>query len=249
VKQYISFLPADNNGRQDSPSEERGGKIPVIYRLGLVEYGKAYQVQRDLHQKRVNGEIEDSLILLEHPPTLTMGKSGSEDNILVPGEVLQSEGISLFFIERGGDVTYHGPGQLVGYPIIDLRGRRRDVRAFVRDLEEVLIRTVGDFGIRGKRDPGHPGVWVENCELAAIGLSIRKWVSMHGFALNVHTSLNHFKLINPCGFSDRTATSLSDILGRKVAIEPVTERLVFHFLQIFASTGVTYCDVTREGGL
>ena len=223
--------------------------MPGIYRLGLMEYGKAYRVQRSLHQKRVDGEIEDVLILLEHPPTLTVGKSGSEDNILVPGEVLQSEGISLFFIERGGDITYHGPGQLVGYPIIDLRRRRRDVRAFVRDLEEVLIRTVGDFGIRGKRDASHPGVWVENCELAAIGLSIRKWVSMHGFALNVHTSLNHFKLINPCGFSDRTATSMSDILGRKVAIEPVTERLVFHFSQIFASTGVTYCDLTREGGL
>jgi lipoate-protein ligase B len=249
VKQYISFLPADNAGRQDSLSGERGEKIPVIYRLGLTEYGKAYRVQRDLHEKRVNGEIGDLLILLEHPPTLTIGKSGSEDNILAPGEVLQSEGISLFFIERGGDVTYHGPGQLVGYPIIDLRGRRRDVRAFVRDLEEVLIRTVGDFGIRGKRDASHPGVWVENCELAAIGLSIRRWVSMHGFALNVHTSLNHFKLINPCGFSDRTATSMSEVLGREVAIEPVTERLVFHFSQMFARAGVTYRDLTQEGGL
>ncbi|MBP1748647.1 MAG: lipoate-protein ligase B/lipoate synthase [Deltaproteobacteria bacterium] len=228
---------------------DQGERKSVIYRLGLVEYGKAYRMQRTLHQKRVNGEIEDILILLEHPPTLTIGKSGSEHNILVPGKVLHSEGISLFFIERGGDVTYHGPGQIVGYPIIDLKGRGRDVRAFVRDLEEVLISTVRDFGIDAKRDESHPGVWVENCELAAIGLSIRKWVSMHGFALNVHTDLNHFKLINPCGFSDRTAASMSEVLGLTVAIESVIERLAVHFSRIFAPAGVAYLDFPCEGGL
>ena len=205
----------------------------VLWNLGLMEYRQAYQLQRKIHLKRVNGEISDTLLLLEHPPTFTIGKSGTLNNVLASEKQLAQEGISLYLIERGGDVTYHGPGQLVGYPIIDLTNRGRDIRGFVRDLEEVLIRTLKDFSIRAGRDETHPGVWADKEEVAAIGLSVQEWVSMHGFALNVNTNLDHFSLINPCGFSDRKATSIAKLLGHEVPMEAVTERLVLHFSNVF----------------
>ena len=142
-------------------------------------------------------------------------------------------GISLFFVDRGGDVTYHGPGQLVGYPIIDLRQRGKDIYRFVTDLEEVMIRTVRDFSVPAGRDPGHRGVWMDGRELGAIGISVRKWVTMHGFALNVTTNLDHFSIINPCGFADRQATSMAAYLSHDVAMAPVRERLQFHFSAVF----------------
>ena len=156
----------------------------TIYQLGLIEYSLAYRLQRELLCQRANDEITDTLILLEHPPAITIGKSGKLENVLVSQQQLAKEGISLFFIDRGGDVTYHGPGQLVAYPIIDLKKRGRDVHKYVRDLEELIIRTLSDFGINACRDRNHAGVWVEDKEIAAIGLRIRRWVSMHGFALN-----------------------------------------------------------------
>jgi len=208
-------------------------KICVVWRLGLVEYGEAYQLQRRLHRQRLDGEISDVLLLLEHPPTLTIGRSGRLENVLVSRQQLTQEGISLFFIERGGDVTYHGPGQLVGYPIIDLSRRGKDIHRYVYDLEEVLIRTLKDFSISATRDGSHAGVWVDREEVAAIGLSIRRWVSRHGFALNVNPNLKHFSLINPCGFSDRKATSMAQILGHEVRMEEVTNRLVAHFSDVF----------------
>ncbi len=218
-------------------SYDRAGRDDVVTtnvcRLGLTEYKKAYQLQKTVHDMRVRGEIEDVLLLVEHTPTFTIGKSGSVSNVLAPQETLEAEGISLFFVERGGDVTYHGPGQIVGYPIVDLRARGKDIRRFVHDLEEVLILTVRDFSILASRDETHPGVWVGKEELAAIGLSIRKWVSMHGFALNVHTVMQHFSLINPCGFSDRGATSMNLLLGQSLSLDAVTERLLLHFSQVF----------------
>jgi lipoate-protein ligase B len=198
-----------------------------------MEYGKAYRIQKTVHDMRVGGRIADALLLLQHTPTFTIGKSGSASNILVPQSSLKAHGISLFLIERGGDVTYHGPGQIVGYPIIDLRGRDKDIHRFVHDLEEVLIRTVRDFSIKAERDATHPGVWVGKEELAAIGLSVRKWVSMHGFALNVDMRMDHFSLINPCGFSDRRATSMNLLLSQPPSVEEVTERLLVHFSEIF----------------
>ncbi|MEN6446162.1 MAG: lipoyl(octanoyl) transferase LipB [Syntrophaceae bacterium] len=201
-----------------------------------MEYGKAYRIQKTVHDMRVEGKMADTLLLLQHTPTFTIGKSGSASNILVPQSSLGAHGISLFLIERGGDVTYHGPGQIVGYPIIDLRGRGKDIHRFVHDLEEVLIRTVRDFSIEAERDETHPGVWVGKEELAAIGLSVRKWVSMHGFALNVDMRMDHFCLINPCGFSDRRATSMNLLLSQPPSIEEVTERLLVHFSEIFNTT-------------
>ena len=216
--------------------ENRFTKTCVMYQLGLVEYGEAYRLQKRLHRQRLNGAISDTLLLLEHPPTVTIGRSGSLDNVLVSEEQLTQEGISLFFISRGGDVTFHGPGQLVGYPILDLSERGEDINRYVQDLEEVLIRTLKDFSIYATRDNSHAGVWVGKEEVAAIGLSIRRWVTMHGFALNVYPNLTHFSLINPCGFSNRKATSMSQLLGRKLHMEEVNKCLVTNFSDVFGMT-------------
>jgi lipoate-protein ligase B len=205
----------------------------IVWELGSMEYQAAYQLQKSIHRQRVDGKISDVLLLLEHPPTITIGKSGTLDNVLISKERLAREGMSLFFIDRGGDVTYHGPGQLVGYPILDLRERGKDLHRYVRSLEEVILRTLRDFSIDGNRDESHPGVWVHGEEVAAIGLSLRRWVSMHGFALNISNDLEHFSFINPCGFWDREATSMSKVLGRKIPMEEVTTRLVSHFCDIF----------------
>jgi lipoic acid synthetase len=175
---------------------------------------------------------------LEHPPTITVGKSGTLDNVLISKEQLTGQRISLFFIDRGGDVTYHGPGQLVGYPIIDLGQRGRDIHHYVNDIEEVILRTLRDFSIDGNRDESHPGVWVKGEEIAAIGLSVRRWVSMHGFSLNINVDLNHFSFINPCGFQDRKATSMSRILNSDVSMKEVTNRLISHFCNIFNTPSI-----------
>ena len=204
-----------------------------VLELGLMEYQEAYELQKTLHRQRVEGKISDVLLLLEHPPTITVGKSGTLDNVLISREQLTSQGISLFFIDRGGDVTYHGPGQLVGYPIIDLRQRGQDLHRYISDIEEVILRTLKDFSINGNRDESHPGVWVKKEEVGAIGLSVRRWVSMHGFALNINTDLNYFSFINPCGFSDRKATSMSRILNSDVPMKEVTNSLISHFCDIF----------------
>ena len=205
----------------------------TVLELGLIEYQEAYHLQRTLHQHRVEGKISDVLLLLEHPPTITIGKSGTLDNVLISRERLAQQGISLFFIDRGGDVTYHGPGQLVGYPILDLREREKDIHCYVRNLEEVILRTLRDFSIDADRDERHPGVWVNEQGIAAIGLSLRNWVSLHGFALNINIDLEHFSFINPCGFSDRRATSMSKILGSQIPMQEATNSLISHFCNVF----------------
>ncbi len=205
----------------------------TVYHLGLIAYSDAYHLQRQLLCQRVNNEITDTLLLLEHPPTITIGKSGKLENVLASQAQLAEAGVSLFFVDRGGDVTYHCPGQLVAYPIIDLRQRGRDVHQYLRELEEVIIRTLNDFSIDACRDRSHAGVWVKGREIAAIGLRVSKWVSMHGFALNVNTDLEQFSLINLCGFSDRKATSISALLSQDVSMEAVTEKLLAHFSEVF----------------
>ena len=205
----------------------------TVYHLGLIAYSDAYHLQRQLLCQRVNNEITDTLLLLEHPPTITIGKSGKLENVLASQAQLVEAGVSLFFVDRGGDVTYHCPGQLVAYPIIDLRQRGRDVHQYLRELEEVIIRTLNDFSIDACRDRSHAGVWVKGREIAAIGLRVSKWVSMHGFALNVNTDLEQFSLINLCGFSDRKATSISALLSQDVSMEAVTEKLLAHFSEVF----------------
>jgi len=205
----------------------------VVYQLGRIEYIKAYRLQKEFLRQRSEGQIPDVLLLLEHPPTITIGKSGRPENVLASPTQLAEKDIPVLFVDRGGDVTYHGPGQLVGYPIIDLRNRGRDLHRYVHDLEESIIRTLGEFSIPATIDEHHAGVWVQNEELAAIGIAIKKWVSMHGFALNVNTDLEPFSLINPCGFSNRRATSMSSILSQDVSMTTVIERLLAHFSKIF----------------
>jgi len=193
-----------------------------VRRLGLIPYGDALELQKRLVDQRRAGEIPDTLLLLEHPHVITLGSGAHDENVLVSPEERAARGIELFETGRGGDVTYHGPGQLVGYPILDLAPDRKDVHIYVRDIEEVLIRTAAAFGVEAKRVPGLTGVWVgpdgREEKLAAIGIRISRWITSHGFALNVSTNLDHFNLIVPCGIVDRQVTSLEKLLGRAVAM-------------------------------
>jgi lipoyl(octanoyl) transferase len=207
----------------------------IVRRPGRIPYGEALALQRALVEQRRNGVIDDTLLLLEHPHVLTLGVrgDGGRSHILASSEALASRGIEVHETGRGGDITYHGPGQIVGYPIMDLKPDRCDVHKYVRDLEEVLIRTAGDYGIAAGRVEGLTGVWVGNEKLAAIGVRIARWVTSHGFALNVTTDLDHFNLIVPCGIADRGVTSLARLLGRNPYSGEVQDRIVGHFCRIF----------------
>jgi lipoyl(octanoyl) transferase len=196
-----------------------------------MDYGEAFQLQRELVEARKHGVIEDQLLIVEHPHTITMGRNGKREHLLAGAEVLERAGIAFHETDRGGDVTYHGPGQIVGYPILDLREWKRDVSAYVRAIEQVIIDAVGDFGVRAGRIPGLTGVWVDEKKIAAIGVHLSRWVTSHGFALNVDTDLSYFQYIVPCGLT-RPVTSMAD-LGKPVSREALAERLVVHFGEIF----------------
>jgi lipoyl(octanoyl) transferase len=205
-----------------------------VRRLGVVAYAEALALQRALVDDRRSGRIADLLLLLEHPHVLTLGVRGAgRSHILAPADVLASLDVEIHETGRGGDITYHGPGQLVGYPIVDLRPDRCDVHRYVRDLEEVLIRTAADYGVAARRIPGLTGVWAGDEKLAAIGVRIARWVTSHGFALNVTTDLDYFKLIVPCGISDRGVTSLARLIGRPVEPSEVEDRVATHFREVF----------------
>ena len=205
----------------------------LVYQLGHIDYRKAYDIQEMLWSQKFEDHAADTILLLEHPPIFTIGKSGKLDNLLVDRGELARKGISVFFTNRGGDITYHGPGQLVVYPIIDLTNRGKSVHQYIHDLEEVVIRTLADFSIEAQRDFKHVGVWVGDEKIAAIGVRIRRWIAMHGLALNVNPNLEHFSLINPCGILDRGVTSISTILSRHVPMDVVTGRLVQRFSEVF----------------
>lgn len=204
-------------------------------RLGVVPYGEALALQRSLVEERRAGRITDTLLLLEHPHVLTLGVrgDGGRSHILATADALAARGVEVFEAGRGGDVTYHGPGQLVGYPIVDLNPDRRDVHRYVRDLEDVLIRTARDYGITAGRVDGLTGVWVGREKLAAIGVRIARWITSHGFALNVTTNLDYFSLIVPCGIADRGITSLSSLAGHPVELAEVADRVAAHFANVF----------------
>jgi lipoyl(octanoyl) transferase len=206
-----------------------------VRRLGRVPYVEALALQRSLVEERRAGAIPDTLLLLEHPHVLTLGVrgDGGRSHILATDEALASRGIEIHETGRGGDITYHGPGQIVGYPIIDLNPDRRDVHRYVRDLEAVLIAVAGDYGIEAGRVEGLTGVWVGDEKLAAIGVRIARWITSHGFALNVTTSLDHFELIVPCGIADRGVTSLQRLLGRPIATAEVENRIIEQLAKVF----------------
>jgi lipoyl(octanoyl) transferase len=206
-----------------------------IHRAGLVPYVEALEWQRRLVDERKSGRIPDQLLLLQHPPVITLGARVRSDrsHVLAPPDVLAGQGIELFEAGRGGDVTYHGPGQLVGYPILDLRPDRCDVHRYVRDLEQVMIDAAAAFGVEAGRVPGLTGAWVGGDKLAAIGVRISRWVTSHGFAFNVTTDLSYFGHIVPCGIPDRGVTSLGRILGRTVAMADVEDAVVRAFAAVF----------------
>lgn len=219
----------------------------LFCRLGTVDYEKALRLQRTLQAKRIEGAIEDVVLLLEHPPVLTLGRSAKNEHIIASKEMLAARGISVHEVGRGGDVTYHGPGQLVAYPIIDLKPDRKDVRKYVWTLEEAMIRTCGDFGIDATRIRGLNGTWVDERKVGAVGVRISRWVTMHGLALNANSNLNDFQLIVPCGIEDKAVTSLSNELDRAVTVDDVTTPLATHFASLYDDRPV-WTD-TLPGGL
>jgi len=206
----------------------------VVRRLGRIPYASGLEIQERLVAERQAERIEDHLLLLEHDPVFTLGRNARHENVLIPPEALRARGFEVFETGRGGDVTYHGPGQVVGYPILDLSPDRRDVHRYVRDLEEVMIRACADYGVAAGRVEGLTGAWVGPDKIGAIGVRIARWVTSHGFAFNVTTDLSAFDLIVPCGIRGRGVTSLERLLGRAVALDEVMDRLAARFGEVFA---------------
>jgi lipoyl(octanoyl) transferase len=205
-----------------------------VRRLGLVPYGDAVALQAELVARRRTGEIPDQLLLLEHPHVITMGSASDASHVLLDEAERRLVGIELHESGRGGDVTYHGPGQLVGYPILDLKPDRKDVHRYIRDLEEALIDALETFGIAATRQPGLTGVWVEGDKIAAIGVRVSSgWITSHGFALNISTDLGFFDAIVPCGIRDHGVTSLERVLGRRVASAQVEDRVATALCEVF----------------
>jgi lipoyl(octanoyl) transferase len=203
--------------------------------LGRISYADALALQQQLEADRKQGLVPDHLLLLEHPHVITLGRNGHMENVLAGEDILSRAGIDFFPTNRGGDVTYHGPGQLVGYPILDLREWKRDVGAYVRGLEQALIDTLADYGIEAGRIPKLTGVWVGERKIAAIGVHLSRWVTSHGFALNVNTDLSYFQYIVPCGLT-KPVTSMA-ALGVRVTVAEVARAFAPHFARIFDFSG------------
>lgn len=206
-----------------------------IVKLGKIEYSSALEIQESILAMRQRNQIEDTLLLLEHPPVLTLGKRGEYGNILLSREELLQRGVKVFEVNRGGDVTYHGPGQLVGYPVVDLKNRNKSIKDYVYKIEDIFISLLREeYGIEARRDEReYTGVWVGNSKITAIGVAVKKWVTMHGFAFNVNTSLEHFSWINPCGITDRGVTSLQRLAGTELDMESMYELVIKHFCRVF----------------
>src|SRR5882762_2551803 len=210
-------------------------KTGLVVDLGLMEYGAAWELQRRIVAARKAGVVPDVLLLCEHPHVITLGRNGNLGNLRASDHVLRQMGVSFFETDRGGDITYHGPGQLVGYPLLNLAEIRRDVAWYMRSLEEAMIRATAEFGIAARRVAGRTGVWVDSPaesggeeKLAAIGVHLSRWVTSHGFAYNISTDLRYFDLIVPCGIAGKRATSLEKLLGHSVKMEGVSPRIAAH---------------------
>jgi lipoate-protein ligase B len=222
-------------------------KTVWLVNLDTVPYADALALQHRIVEARKRGALNDVLLLLEHPPVFTLGRNSRESNVLASHDSLQQLGIEIFRVERGGDVTYHGPGQLVGYPILDLHNFRLDVGWFVRSMEETLLRALSDFGIRGKRIEKLIGVWLDTpggeAKVVQIGARIEQWITYHGFALNVDPNLAHFDLIVPCGIRDKAVTSMTRVLIQPIAMRAVRACVAARFAEVF---GVELVEATRE---
>ena len=204
----------------------------VLYLPGLVPYKTAYGWQRAAAQQRISGDDTDVLIVLQHPPVVTLGRLADSANVLASRDTLESQGIEIVETDRGGDVTYHGPGQMVAYPVLNLERYWKDIGWYLRCLEDVVIRTINDFGITGDRIPGYTGVWVSDEKIAAIGVAVRKWVTYHGIAINIDLDLEFFKYIKPCGMEDVKITSLKKELDRGLDINETKYRLASAFREV-----------------
>lgn len=216
------------------PVQQSSAKIrPLdVYSLDFVPYNDAWNLQRMLVEKRKRNEFVDTLLLMEHPPVITMGRNARPENLLSTPQELQQAGIEVVESDRGGDVTFHGPGQLIGYPILNLGNIRRDVVWYVRTLEEAIIRTAQDCGVAAVRIPGCPGVWVNNAKVASLGIHISRWVTSHGFALNLSNDLNFFRHIIPCGIAACPVTSFQQCLGKPLDRMEVEKHLVQHLANL-----------------
>ncbi len=212
--------------------------------LGFIDYKEAWDLQRETFELRVRNKIPDVIYLLEHPNTYTFGKTADHNNLVGSEEYLSSNKISVYDIDRGGDITYHGPGQIVGYPIINLSDWKQDTHKYLRALEETIIQTCSSYRITGERVPDYTGVWVEDRKIAAIGIKVSRWITMHGFAFNVKTDLSFFSGIIPCGISDKDVTSIKREIKSDVPIDEVKSKIVKSFAGIFGYNDFT--QVTKE---
>lgn len=215
----------------------------LVCNLGRTRYAETWDLQHKLLGLRQRGQIDDVLLYTEHNHVYTIGKGGDKNHLLASDEELTRDGTEVFHIDRGGDITYHGPGQVVGYPLIDLNQYSPDIHAYLRQLEEVLIISLGTFGISGTREEGMTGVWTGGEKIAAIGVKVSRWVTMHGFALNVNTDLQKFDRIIPCGIFHKGVTSMRQVLGREIPLEDVEAKLTESFTSVFGSSAV---DITPD---
>jgi lipoate-protein ligase B len=214
--------------------EQAGERELWVVRLGRTGYEEALEYQREVARQRITGAIpRDVLLLVEHPPVVTLGRSSKQKNLVSSPEFLASRGVELFEVERGGDVTFHGPGQLVGYPIFDLKRHKQDLHWYLRSVEEALIRTLGEYGIPGERSTGYTGVWTEGRKIASIGVHARDWVTWHGFALNVTTDLSYFEFIVPCGIVGVEMTSIEKETGSPHELDTVSDVVASKFADVF----------------
>jgi len=201
--------------------------------IDFIDYKEAWDLQKEVLELRLNSKVSDVLFLLEHPHTYTLGKVADKKNLVASQEYLDNNKISIYDIDRGGDITYHGPGQIVGYPIINLNEWQNDTHKYLRALEEVIIQTCAYYGLKAGRVPKYTGVWLDNRKIAAIGIKVSRWITMHGFAFNVNTDLSLFSGIIPCGIKDKDVTSLQRELKKEITIDEVKTLLVKNFKEIF----------------
>ncbi len=208
----------------------------LVCNIGRSRYADAWKLQQELFNTRRENRVPDILLLTEHEHVYTFGKSSDKNHLLANEDELQKKNIDVLDVDRGGDITYHGPGQLVGYPILSLDERYHDIHRYLRDIEEVIIRTLSDFDIHGKRHPDFTGVWVDDEKIAAIGVKVSRWITMHGFALNVNTDLSLFDRIIPCGIFHKGVTSMEKFNGKSILMERVIKKIVDHFEETFNSS-------------
>lgn len=215
-------------------------KILCYADLDFIDYKEAWDLQYRIHENIVSGNAKDHLLLLEHPNTYTLGKTANRSHLVGTDEFLKEKNISVYDIDRGGDITYHGPGQLVGYPIINLGDWHQDTHKYLRALEEVIIRVCAEFGLTGKRDPKYTGVWIDDRKIAAIGIKVSRWVTMHGFAFNINTDLSLFNGIIPCGISDKEVTSLNKETDKTIEMDLLKSLLLKYFKEVFEYNSIEY---------